>query len=98
MRQQLPLLFPDHLEISERSSRFGAPSGHEAFFLAKGRSVVRAEAFLKIRHLVAGGLYSLRGLHPRCLLMRRCYEADEGPPKSYRTLLRPDFAIEGDYQ
>src|ERR1700682_6813806 len=33
-----------------------------------------------------------------CRLMCRCYEADEGPPKSYRTLLRPDFAIEGDYQ
>src|ERR1700682_4039486 len=33
-----------------------------------------------------------------CRLMCRCYEADEGPPKSSRTLLRPDFAIEGDYQ
>ncbi|HWO37759.1 MAG TPA: hypothetical protein VNO32_53985, partial [Candidatus Acidoferrum sp.] len=30
--------------------------------------------------------------------VRRCYEADEGPPQSSLTLLRPDFAIEGDYQ
>src|SRR3979490_2188028 len=29
---------------------------------------------------------------------RRKHEADGGPPKCSRTLLRPDFAIEGDYQ
>src|SRR5258708_31347293 len=30
--------------------------------------------------------------------MGRCYEADEGPPQSPLTLLRPDVAIEGDNQ
>jgi hypothetical protein len=32
------------------------------------------------------------------LLLCRCHEADEGSPQSSLTLLRLDFAIEGDYQ
>ena len=29
-----------------------------------------------------------------CRILRRCYEADEGPPKCSLTLLRPDLSKE----